>query len=144
MDEALGLSIGARRIWSGADVTQGEGAAGIAKGQGSVATAVVGHYARDLDAEAFIVSDGGVEKRHGALLGVVRHDLDEGDAGGVVDADMDELPADAAIMALASAIAGDAVADAIESDELFDVDVDQVAGMIALVPPDRLGRFQCT
>jgi hypothetical protein len=119
LDEALGLSIGARRIWSGSDVTQGEGAASIAKGQGSVATAVVGHYARDLDDEAFIVGDCGVEKRHGALLGVIRHDLDEGDAGGVVDADMDELPADAAIMALASAIAGDAVADSIE---LFNVD----------------------
>jgi hypothetical protein len=37
--------------------------------------------------------------------------------------------------ALASAIAGDAVVDATEFDELFDVDVDQVAGMIALVPP---------
>ena len=50
----------------------------------------------------------------------------------------------AAIMALASAIAGDAVADSIEFDELFNVDVDQIAGMIALLPPDRLGRFQCT
>jgi hypothetical protein len=48
-----------------------------------------------------MVGDGGVEKRHGALLGVIRHDLDEGDAGGIVDADMDELPADAAITALA-------------------------------------------
>ena len=82
---------------SGADVTQGEGAAGIAKGQGSVATAVVGHYARDLDAPKLSLrpGDGGVEKRHGALLGVIGRDLDEGDAGGVVDADMDELPADA-------------------------------------------------
>jgi hypothetical protein len=62
------------------------------------------------------------------LLGVIRLDLDEGDAGGIVDADMDELPADAAIMALASAIAGDAVADSIEFDELFDVDVDQSPG----------------
>jgi hypothetical protein len=40
-------------VWCGCE--QGEGAAGIAKGQGSVAAAVVSHYARDLDAEAFTV-----------------------------------------------------------------------------------------
>jgi hypothetical protein len=45
-------------------------------------------------------------------------------------------------MALASAIAGNAVADSIEFDELLDVD--QIAGMIALLPQDRRGRFQCT
>jgi hypothetical protein len=55
---------------------------------------------------------------------------------------MDELPTDAAIATLASAIAGDAVADTIEFDQLFDVDVDQLAGVLALVAASRLGRFQ--
>ena len=42
-------------------------------------------------------------------------------------------------VALAGAIAGDAMADAVELAELFDVDVDQLAGLLALVAADRLG-----
>lgn len=64
------------------------------------------------------------------------------DAGGIVDADMDELPADATGPALAGALAGDAVACAIEPAQLLDVDVDQFAGMFALIAAHRLGRFQ--
>jgi len=37
----------------------------------------------------------------------------------IVDTDMDELPADAAAIALTSAVAGDAMADFIETAELF-------------------------
>ena len=70
------------------------------------------------------------------------HDLAEGDARGIVDADMDELPADAAAVALAGAVAGDAVADPIELAELFDVDVDQLARPLALISARRLGRLQ--
>ena len=45
-------------------------------------------------------------------------------------------------LALAGAIAGDAVADALEAAELLDVDVDQLAGMLALVAAHRLGRLR--
>ena len=62
-------------------------------------------------------------------------------ARGVVDADVDELPAGAARAAL-PAIAGDAVADALEAAELLDVDVDQLAGLLALVAAHRLGRLE--
>ena len=55
---------------------------------------------------------------------------------------MDELPADAAALLWPVAVAGDAVADPIEPAELFDVDVDQFAGMLALVAAHRLGRLQ--
>ena len=55
---------------------------------------------------------------------------------------MDELPADAAAVALAGAVAGDAVAYPIELAELFDVDVDQLAGVLAFVAAYRLGGFQ--
>lgn len=53
----------------------------------------------------------------GAFLFLVGQDLAEGDAGGIVNADVDELPAGAAftgrpVIALAGAIAGDAMADA--------------------------------
>ena len=60
----------------------------------------------------------------------------------VVDADVDELPADAAALVRTSPIAGDAVADALETAELFDVDVDHLAGLLALVAAHRLGRLQ--
>src|SRR5262249_59765561 len=73
-------------------------------------------------------------------LGV--HDAAEGDARGIVDSDMDELTADAAIVALASAVASDAMADLVESAEFLDVDVDEFAGVFALVAAWRLGRFQ--
>ena len=89
-----------------------------------------------------VVGDGGLEEGDGALLPLVGQDLREGEARGVVDADVDELPADAAGLALACAVAGDAMADALEAAELLDVDVDQLAGMLALVAADRLGRLQ--
>ena len=36
---------------------------------------------------------------------------------------------------------GDAMADALEAAELLDVDVDQLAGLLPLVAPDRLHRL---
>ena len=69
----------------------------------------------------------------------------EGDARGVVDADIDELPAGAftsgPCVALPAAVAGDAVADLAEAAELLDVDVDELAGVLAFVAPHRLGRL---
>ena len=76
-----------------------------------------------------------------ALSFLVWQDLREGDAGGVVDADMDELPAAAARAGIAGTFAGNAMTDALETAELLDVDVDHLAGMLALVAPDRFGRF---
>jgi hypothetical protein len=70
----------------------------------------------------------------------------KGDARGIVDGDMDIFPAKpfaaVAPVALAVAVAGDAVADAVDPAEFLDVDVDQFAGMRAFVAPDRFGRFE--
>jgi len=55
---------------------------------------------------------------------------------------MEELPSDAAAVALALAVAGDAMADLVEFAELFDVDVDHLAGPLALVAAGRFGRLQ--
>ena len=60
----------------------------------------------------------------------------------VVDADVQILPADAASAALAGAVAGDAVAWSVEAAELLDVDVGELAGVLALIAPDRLGRLE--
>ena len=59
---------------------------------------------------------------------------------------MDELPAGAftsgPCVALPAAVAGDAVADLVEAAELLDVDVDELAGVLAFVAPHRLGRLE--
>jgi hypothetical protein len=72
--------------------------------------------------------------------------LNESDVRGVVDTDVDELPAEpfaaSTPVALASAITGDAVSNAIDPAELLDIDMDQLAGMLALVAAGRLGRLE--
>jgi len=94
--------------------------AGVAEGEGFVATTVVGHDAGNGDAEALVVSHSGLKEGYGAFRRLVRQDLGKGDAGVIVDADVDELPADATVVTLAGAIAGDAVADLVETPELLD------------------------
>lgn len=79
----------------------------------------------------------------GTFLFLVGQDLAEGDAGGIVNADMDELPTCAAftgspVIALAGAIAGDAMADAVETAKLLDIDVDHVARLVTLISTRRL------
>ena len=55
----------------------------------------------------------------------------------IVDGDVDELPswrgAVLALVALADSIAGNAMADGIEASEFFDIDVDDLAGLFALL-----------
>ena len=60
----------------------------------------------------------------------------------VVNADVDEIPAGAAALVRTSPIAGDAVADTLETPELFDVDVNDLAWVLALIAAFRLGRLQ--
>src|SRR5690606_13646340 len=76
------------------------------------------------------------------FLAFIGQDLAEGDARMIVDGDVDELPADASAIGLAGAITGDAVTDPLKSSELLDIDMDHLAGTIAFVAPDGLGRFE--
>ena len=119
---------------------EAEPATGVSEGAGSVAGAIVGHDALDGDTEAFVVGDGGLEEGDGASLSLVRPDLAEGDARGIVDADMDELPPCPTIAPLLAALAPDAVAGGAEATELLDVDVDELAGVLALVAAGRTAR----
>lgn len=100
------------------------------------------HDAGDRDTNALVVGDRRLQKVDSAGGLFVRLDLRESHSRGVVDADMDELPADAAALALAGAIAGDPVADPLEAPEFLDVDVDNLAGVLALVAFDRLGWLE--
>src|SRR6202047_1882841 len=86
--------------------------------------------------------DGGFEKSACADRLLVRHDPCEGDARGIVDTDMNELPAGAACIALAFAVAGDALANSLEAPQFLDVEMDQLARMLSLIAPHRRGRLE--
>jgi hypothetical protein len=97
----------------------------------------------EADAELGEVGDGGLEENDGALLALVGHDLDEGDARGVVNADVDKLPADAVVTVNETRRApGDAMSHRADASEFLDIEVDQFAGMLALVAPYRPGWLQ--
>src|SRR5215210_5071513 len=142
LDEALGFAVCLGRIGLGPDVLEAELAAGGAEGLRAIAGIIVGHHTGNRDAEVRVVGDRGLEEGDRALLLLVREDLREGHPGGVVDADVDELPPDAPALALTGSIAGDAMADTVEAAELFDIDVDQFAGMLAFVAANRRGGFE--
>src|SRR5882672_12722460 len=68
LDEALGLAVGPGHVGPGANVLEVEPATDVAKGEGSVAGAVVGHDALYFDAQACVVGDSGLEEGCGAGL----------------------------------------------------------------------------
>ena len=121
-------------------MTQPEAGAALPEDARAVAGAVVGHHARDIDAELAVVGDGGLEEGGDTVAGLVGMDLDEAHAGVVIDADVDVVPAGPG-RALA-AVAGDAVAGLIETRELLDVQVQQLTGVLPLVTADGRGRFE--
>jgi hypothetical protein len=80
LDEALGFAVGLWRVGPGADVFEAKPFAEPAEGEGLIAGAVVGHDALDLDAEALVVGESGLEEGGGAALSLAGHDPGEGDA----------------------------------------------------------------
>jgi hypothetical protein len=104
---------------SGTDVSEVELAASVVEVEGFVAGTVVSYDPAHGDAEALIIGDCRFEEGDGADGFFIRLHLDEGDAGSVVDRDVGELPADAfaarSPIALAGAVAGDPVTDAVDA-----------------------------
>lgn len=115
---------------------------GFGESLGDVTGAVDRHDAGDLDAEAFVVGDRRSQKVDSADGLFVRLDLGESNPRMIVDEDMDEFPPNAATVALSRAIAGDPVADAVGAAKFIDVDMDHLAGMLALVAYDFCWRFE--
>jgi hypothetical protein len=129
--EALGLAVGARRVGPGAQVAEPGIGAGAAEVVRTVGRAVVGHDPLDGDAVAAEPAERPVEEGDGAGLALVGENLAVGEPCGIVDRDVQDFPA--AMAAGPGAIAGDAVADAVDPAELLGVDVEQLAGAGALV-----------
>ena len=145
LDEALCFVVGSGRVGLGADVLDTQFAAGVLERAGFVAAAIIGHDALNPDAHASVPGDGRLEEGDCAHRLFVGMDPGERQPGMVVDGDMDELPARGgsvvALIALPVPACGDAVADPIESAQLFDVQMDHLAGVLSFIAAHRLGRI---
>jgi hypothetical protein len=117
-------------------VLAAQGLAGLGKVARDVSRNVVRHDLPILDvlANEPSHSPAQVTNRRGLLL--VRQHLDVGQPRGVVDGHVDTVVADASRAALL-AVAGDAMTDLAKAGKLFDIDMDQVSGMVPLVAQDR-------
>jgi len=74
---------------------------------------------------------------------LVLHDLAEGDPRCIVDADVDELPADAEVAVdYARLSSSDAMAHGSDTSKLLDIDMNELAWLLALIAPDRLCRLE--
>jgi len=69
------------------------------------------------------------------VLAFVGHDPGESDPGSVIDGDMDVFPAGA--FDQIAAVAGDTVTGALDPSEFFDVQVDELTWVRALITADR-------
>ena len=124
-----------------------QAAAGDGENGRAIGRAVVGQDPFDEHAEAPEEGDSAAQESDGADGLFVWQDFGVGQAGGVVDGDVDIVPADsgAAFAGLVGegavvvrAAAPDALARAaLDAPQLLDVDVDQLAGSLALVAQDR-------
>ncbi len=85
------------------------------------------------------VSQSGVEEVDRALLAFIGHDARKSDPGSVIDRDMDIFPSGP--LDQIAAVAGDAVTGPLDPSELLDVEVDELARVLALVTADRRRRW---
>ena len=142
LDEALGLAVGLGRIGPCPDMLEAEIAAGLGEGLRSVAGAVVGHDAGDGDAEAGVVGDRRLEEGDGALLVSRRAGSARRRCGRRRRCRHGRTPSRR--RGTVPCLCGSPVMrwpTALEAAELLDVDMDHLAGMLALVASDRFGRL---
>jgi hypothetical protein len=107
---------------------------------GAITRAMIAHEALGLDAEGGAVSQGMLQEEDRALLSFIRHDLSKGQAGSFIDANVHKLPTGPAH--LIASIARHAVTGAHDSSQLFDIEVKQLAGELALATHHRRRRLQ--
>jgi hypothetical protein len=116
-------------------MTQTLGTATLGKELRDVARAVVAHDGFGFDPEGAEVSQGGVEEVDRAVLAFIGHDPGESDPGSIIDGDMDILEAGASDQI--AAVTGDAVTGPLDPSEFLDVEVDELAWVLAFITADR-------
>jgi hypothetical protein len=140
LDEAFGFSVGARAVWSCAQVAQAEPSTGGCESARAIAGAVVGHDASDSDAVAGVPSDESSKEGGSGGGSFVSQDFGISQTGGVVDGNVNELPAGSP--AALPAVASDAVADDLDAAQLLGVDMDELSGTVSLVAADGFFRVE--
>ena len=107
---------------------------------GEITGAVIGQDLFHPDAPLLEPEDGSAEKSHGRVFTLVREDFDIGQSRSIVDAHMDKLPSHSP--SSAPFISGDAMPHASNLAQFFDVQVQQLSRMVALVATSGLCRLQ--
>ena len=97
---------------------------------------VICHDTLDLYAVAAEEAQGITQEDQGGQSGFIWHDFGIGQAGMVIDSHVEDFPSGAPLVALALAVSGDAVADAIDPAQFFGIDMDHIAGRVFFVAYD--------
>jgi hypothetical protein len=142
-DEALGLAVRLRPVGPCAEVPDPERATGDRVGGRAVGRTVVGQHALDLDPLPVEEGDRPAQEADRCCRLLVSEHLGVGEPAAVVDRDVDEVPAnrfalaDVGIDAVEASVALEArdplAGAAMDPAELLDVDMDELAGALALV-----------
>ena len=111
-----------------------------------VTAAVVGDHSLARDASSGEPGSGSRPERTRGVSGLVKVDLGVDEPGSVIEGRVDVAVADTGVTAgRAGAATVDSPAAAVgDPTNLFDVDVDQLAGPVALIPNDRLDSSVAT
>ena len=118
---------GAGSVDTGANMFDSEFATGAGEVMSIEARAIIGHDAAHDDAEAGEVGHGLTKELAGRGSLFIRQHGGEGDAGVVIDVDIEKL-CPAPVVSIMARIPSDAVAWLNDAGQLFDVDVQQIAG----------------
>lgn len=136
------LAIGSGGIGFSAQMTDSQFAAGVAEGMRAIGRAVVRHDTLYPHAMLEEAGHAGSEEGAGGVSLLVGHDAGQGDTGGIIDGHVYEVSADTTIELARPSIAGNAMSDAIDSSELFDIQMQQLSRSVALVAQHGQMRFQ--
>ena len=91
---------------------------------------------------ALVPGYSGLQKSDGACLAFTLRNLTEGETGVVINKDVDELPTDPPGITQTVPIPCDTMPHTIELAQFFDVDMDHLAGPVALISDHRFGRLK--
>ena len=141
LDEALGLALGFWSVGSSAALFKAEAEDGGAPGVGAVAGAVVGVEALGVNAVFGKEGQGGVEEDDGAGGGFIWEELGEGASGMVGDGAVAELPT-GAWRVIVLAVTGAAMTRGHDTGELLDIEMNELARLLAFVAADGRRRLQ--
>ena len=141
LDEAFGFAICLRSVGLGEEMLEAELAAGSSEGFGAIGGTAIGEDLLDDDAMSGVKGEGLVEGVENALSLFVGEQTSEGEAGVIINGDVQAFDAGAGVAL--SAVAGGADSGTEEAAELLDIEMEELAGVVAFVTPGgRFGRFQ--